>query len=203
MAKTAIITILLIVAIVLLVYIAVRPQTTIITTPVPQPAPIVVQPQTPRAPVIEVGVPTPKAPATKQPTAGIEMEKVLPQQVDFYVNDIRVPESTTYEQGLNFIPIKKSNIKTFAGSFGPYFEDPTPHMKVVLCAEYYKVAAAPACEVVQLNYQNKYVTFARGYQFDEYIGGMAAKDYAAYYTIYAGEAPIGYSNKAIIRTVSD
>jgi hypothetical protein len=202
MAKTAIITILLIVAIVLLVYIAARPQTTVITTPVPQP--IVVQPLTPRAPQIEIGVTTPKAPATKQPSAGIEIEKVLPQQVDFYVNDIRVPESTTYEEGgLSFIPIKKNDIKTFAGSFGPYFKDPTPYMKVVLCAEYYKIAAAPSCEVVQLNYQGNHVTFARGYQFDEYIGGMAAKDYAAYYTIYAGEAPIGYSNKAIIRTVNN
>jgi len=202
MAKTAIVTILLIVAIVLLVYIAVRPQT-IITTPVP-PTPITVQPLTPRAPQIEVGVTTPKAPVTKQPAAGIEIEKVLPKQVEFYVNDIRVPETTTYEGGgLSFIPVKKNDIKTFAGSFGPYFEDLTQHMKVVLCAEYYKVAAAPACEVVQLNYQGKYVTFARGYQFDEYIGGMAAKDYAAYYTIYAGEAPIGYSNKAIIRTVND
>lgn len=202
MAKTTIITILLIVAIVLLVYIAVRPQTTIITTPVP-PTPIVVQPVTPRAPQIEVGVITPKAPVTKQPAAGIEIEKVLPQQVEFYVNDIRVPGTTTYEAGLNFIPVKKNNIKTFAGSFGPYFEDPTPHMKVVLCAEYYKIEVAPACEVVPLSYQGRYVTFARGYTFDEYIGGMAAKDYAAYYTIYAGEAPVGYSNKAIIRTVND
>jgi hypothetical protein len=201
MAKTAIITILLIVAVVLLVYIAARAPTTIITTPVPPtPAP---QPLTPRAPPIEVGVPTPKAPVTKIPSAGIEMEKVMPQQVDFYVNNIRVPTSTTYAEGLNFIPIKQHDIKTFAGSFGPYFEDPSPHMKVVLCAEFYKVAAAPACEVVPLVFQDKYVTFARGYQFDEYIGGMAAKDYVAYYTIYAGEPAVGHSNKAVIRTVKD
>jgi hypothetical protein len=201
MAKTAIIAILLICVAVLLVYIAARAPTTIVTTPVPPtPAP---QPLTPRAPPIEVGVPTPKAPVTKIPQAGIEIEKVIPQQVDFYVNDIRVPESTTYAEGLNFIPIKQHDIKTFAGSFGPYFEDPTPHMKVVLCAELYKVAAAPACEVVPLVFQDKYVTFARGYQFDEYIGGMAAKDYVAYYTVYAGEPAVGYSNKAVIRTVKN
>jgi hypothetical protein len=199
MAKTAIITILLICVVVLLVYIAAKPAT-IMTTPVPTPIPTQ-QPLTPRAPQIEVGVPTPKAPVTKIPQAGIEIEKVIPQQVDFYVNDIRVPPSTTYAEGLNFIPIKQNDIKTFAGSFGPYFEDPTAHMKVVLCAELYKVAAAPACEVVPLVFQDKYVTFARGYQFDEYIGGMAAKDYVAYYTIYAGEPAVGYSNKAVIRTV--
>jgi len=199
MAKTAIITILLIFVVVLLVYIAVR-QPAVVTTPA-QPTPI--QQLTPRAPAIEVGVPTQKAPVTKQPAAGIEIEKVIPQEVNFWINDIRAPETTTYAEGLNFIPIKQSDIKTFAGSFGPYFEDPTPHMKVVLCAEYYKVVAAPACEVVQLVFQDKYATFARGYQFDEYIGGMAAKDYVAYYTIYAGEAPVGYSNKAVIRTVRD
>lgn len=199
MAKTAIITILLIFVVVLLVYIAVR-QPAVVTTPL-QPTPI--QPLTPRAPAIEVGVPTQKAPVTKQPAAGIEIEKVIPQEVNFWINDIRAPETTTYAEGLNFIPIKQSDIKTFAGSFGPYFEDPTPHMKVVLCAEYYKVAAAPACEVVQLVFRDKYATFARGYQFDEYIGGMAAKDYVAYYTVYAGEAPVGYSNKAVIRTVKD
>jgi len=202
MGKTLVITIVLIVLAVLLVLLAVR-QPTVTTQPV-QPIP---QPQelpTPRAPVQDIGTPTPKAPEEiKAPQAGIEMEKAIPQEINFWVNDIRVPESTTYAEGLNFIPIKQNDIKTFAGSFGPYFEDPTQHITVVLCAEYYKVQAAPACERVQLLWRDNYVSFARGYQFDEYIGGMAAKDYVAYYTIFAGEAPVGYSNKAVIRTVKD
>ncbi|MEM3154311.1 MAG: hypothetical protein QW165_01955 [Candidatus Woesearchaeota archaeon] len=201
MAKTAIITILLILVIVLLVYTATRQPATF-TVPA-QPTPEKPQVITPRATPVIIGEQTPRAPELKTPAPGIEIEKVLPAEVNFWVNDIRVPPSTRYAEGLNYIPVKEKNIKTFAGSFGPYFENPVSHMRVVLCAEYYKVPAAPACEVVPLVYQDKYVTFARGYQFDEYIGGMAAKDYIAYFTIYAGETPVGYSNKAVIRTVKD
>ncbi len=112
-----------------------------------------------------------------------------------------MPESTTYEEGLNFIPIKDDQLKTFAGSFGPYFEDVTPYLKVVLCAQLYKVTAAPACEIVPLVYKEKYVSFARGYQSDEYIGGFAAKDYVAWYDVYVASTLVATSNRAVIRTV--
>ena len=55
-----------------------------------------------------------------------------------------------------------------------------------------------------INHQ-KYVVIlfdSHSYQFDEYIGGMAARDYLAYYTVYSGDAVIAESNKAVIRTIS-
>ncbi len=200
MGKTIIISIGLIVIIVLLVIIAAK-QPTIITTPSEQQ--IIIEQPTPRAQDLERGEPTPKAEEITPLPAGVDIQKVYPQQLNFYVNDIRVPTSTTYAEGLNFIPIKEHDIKTFAGSFGPYFEDPTQELRVVMCAEYYKVVAAPACERVPILYRDNYVSFARGYQSDEYIGGMAAKDYVAYYDVYAGDTAIAHSNKAVIRTVKD
>lgn len=200
MAKIILISIGLIVIIVLLTIMAVR-EPTIITTPAEQP--IIIEEKTPIAEEIERGEPTPVAPEITPLPAGVDIQKVYPQQLNFYVNDIRVPTSSTYAEGLNFIPIKEHDIKTFAGSFGPYFEDPTPELRVVMCAEYYKVVAAPACERVPILYRDNYVSFARGYQSDEYIGGMAAKDYVAYYDVYSGDTAIAHSNKAVIRTVRE
>lgn len=202
MAKTLLISAALIIIIILLIIIAVKPPTTMTTKPAEQP--IILQP-TPRAPEPQIPTPTtptPRAPEITPTPAGIEIEKVYPQEVTFWVNEIRVPETTDY-YGAGFIPIKEDQLKTFAGSFGPYFEDPTLHIKVVLCAELYKVQAAPACEIVPIIYRDNYVSFARGYQFDEYIGGSAAKDYIAYYDVFVGNTAIAKSNKAVIRTVKD
>ncbi len=201
MAKTLIITLALIVIIVLLVIIAAKPPT-LVSKPAEQ---IQITPEqpTPKATVPERGEPTPQAQETKPIPAGVDAQKVYPQEVDFYVNNIRVPESTTYEAGLNYIPIKKHDMKTFAGSFGPYPEDITKNLRVVMCAEFYNMPSTPACELVPILYRGNYISFARGYQSDEYVGGMAAKDYVAYYDVYAGDVAIAHSNRAVIRTVPD
>jgi len=199
----ALIITLLLVTIGLLVYIAIRP-TTLQTTPQPAPQePIQLEPvqesaqeePTPHAPVPERGEPTPRAPEPTKPGTSLQLQ---PDEALFWVNDIRVPSQTAYGY---FIPVQDDDLKTFAGSFGPYIEDPTESLSVELCAEFTKVQAAPACEFVSLLFKNKYVSFARGYQFDEYIGGMAVKDYTAYYTVYANDKPIAHSNRAVVRTV--
>ena len=197
--KNTLITILLLVVIGLLIYLAVPEQQ------LTQPVPIQTTPEapTPKASEPERGTPTPKAPEITPTPAGTPQELVFPTNVNFWVNEIKVPETTAYEQGLNYIPIKESNLKTFAGSFGPYPSDPTTNLRVTLCSEFYKVQAAPACENVKLVYQNQYVSFAKGYQYDEYIGGMAAKDYIAYYNVYLKETKVATSNVAVIRTVKD
>jgi len=202
MAKTLIVSIGMIAIIVLLVIIVARQQT-IVTTPVTEQIQVIPEALTPRAPEIERGEPTPRAKEPEALPSGVPAEQVYPQDLSFWVNSIRVPETTAYESGYNFIPIKKSNLKTFSGSFGPYFDPPPASLKVILCSELYKVQAAPTCEQVPLIYRDNYVSFARGYQFDEYIGGQAAKDYLAYYDIYLGDTAIAHSNVAVIRTVAD
>ena len=202
MVKALILTVGMALIIVLLLIIAVKPPT-LVTVPVPEQA-IQITPEelTPRALEREVLPPTKKAEEPAPLPPGIPAGKVYPNEVYFWVNEIRVPASTDYE-GRSYIPIKKSKLKTFAGHFGPYFEDPTPYITVFLCAEFYKIQAAPACEPVPLLYRGNYVTFAKGYQFDEFIGGMAAKDYIAYYDVVSGDSAIAKSNIAVIRTVKD
>ena len=113
MAKNLIIGGLLIIIIAILIYIAVRPPTTV-TIPVQQPTiPEERGTPTPKAPEIDRGTPTPKAQETTPPPAGVP-ETIFPQEVNFFVNEITVPEA-----GLDFIPIKENNLKTFAGAFGP------------------------------------------------------------------------------------
>lgn len=203
MAKTLILGALLVVIIGMLLYIAARPPATI-TIPVQQPAAVDRGEPTPRAPDRIIMPPTPKAEeAEESPQAGIPAEIIYPQEVNFWVNAIRVPDTTAYQEGLNYIPVKKNDIKTFAGSFGPYPIDPTQHIKVVLCAEFSNMPAAPACETVPVMYRENWVSFARGYQYDEYIGAMAAKDYTAYYDVYIGNTRVASSNKAVIRTIKD
>lgn len=195
MAKKLIITGGLIILIIILVLLAQRPA----ITPAPEDKQLIAQPEpTPRAIPETIPEPTPRAQEPEPTEPGVKLDVVYPDQVTFWVNEIRVPETYYSAQ---FIPIQEDNIKTFAGSFGPYPENPAHALRVVLCAEFTKVPAAPACEPVPLAFQDGYVTFARGYQEDEFIGAMAAKDYAAYYVVYAKETPVAYSNKAIIRTV--
>ena len=201
MAKTFVISTLLVIIIIVLIIIAVQQPKTIVTTPA-QPQPTPTEQLTPRAPILQPETPTQKAPEPAPPLpSGVKAEKAYPQEVNFWVNEIRVPPSTVYEEGLNFIPIKDDQLKTFAGSFGPYFEDVTPYLKVVLCSELYKVTAAPTCEIVPIVYRPNYISFARGYQFDEYIGGQAAKDYIAWYDVFVGNTLVATSNRAVIRTV--
>ncbi len=199
MAKKYFIAIALIAIIAILLYIAVKPAPTI-TTPVPLLP--TYEPPTQRAPEPIKGPPTQKAPEITPTQPGTPAELVYPQTVDFWVNEIRVPVTTNYEGG-SYIPIKESNIKTFAGSIGPYYDDPTSQIRVILCSELYKAQAAPSCETVPIIYRNNYVSFARGYQFDEYIGGNAAKDYIAYYDVYVSNTKVATSNVAVIRTTKD
>jgi len=196
---TAIIIILLLIVITILIFLAAQ-QPPIQSIPVPE------QP-TPKAPwvdneqviiVEEQTSPSPKAVEPTEP-AGVPLDKVYAQSVEFFVNNIRVGVIDTY----NYIPIKKSQVKTFAGSFGPYAEDPSDYIRVELCAELVDFPAKPACEVVPIAFRDKYVSFARGYKYDEYIGAQAAKDYTAYYTVYVGDTVVGNGPKARIRTIND
>lgn len=195
--KNIIIAILLLATIGLLVYVATQP--TLKTEPIQPEQEIQVTPQqplTPKATESDRGTPTPKA---QEPTApGLNVEQIFPDVVNFWVDEIQIPESMSYE---SYIPLKQSSIKTFAGTFGPYATE--PKLVVVLCAELYKTPGAPNCEKVQTIYRNGYVSFAKGYQYDEYIGGIAAKDYAAYYDVYVGDTKVASSNKGIVRTVKD
>jgi len=203
MAKTLVIAGALVLIVVLLIIIALKLPQPIQTTPVPEAKEVVIEQPTPKAKVPERGEPTPREQEVRPPPEGVEISKVYPNEVHFWVNKIRVPETTTYEAGYNFIPLKEDNLKTFAGTFGPYSEDPIPYIRVSLCSEMYKVGGAPTCETVPLTYRDRYVSFAKGYQFDEYIGGVAVKDYIAYYDVYAGETSVAHSNVAVIRTVKD
>lgn len=205
MAKAAIIwTALLAAAIVLVVLAGINPPAEVDTVPVEQPE--VVEQVEPLPIIIENK--SPAVPERKSPVADIpenvapSFTQLKPQITRFFVNEIEVPEWS--ESYYNFIPVKQFDIKSFAGSFGPYNADPRDWITVRLCSESYKIpGASPACQPVKLTYNNNYVSFAVGLTYDEYIGGMAAKDYIAYYTISSGDASLGESDKAVIRTVKD
>lgn len=175
---------------------------TLKTVPV-NPTPIIFEPEqpSPRAPTETTPEqPTPRAPEITPKPSGIPSESVFPTEINFWVNNIFVPFNTDFEGG-RFIRIEDDDIKTFAGSFGPYGTDPTAHLTVQLCAELTKGVGAQACEIIPIVYRDNYVSFAKGYQYDEYIGGSAAKDYSAFYFIHVGDTKVGESNHAIIRTV--
>lgn len=128
-------------------------------------------------------------------------ESFVPDKVAFWVNQIQVPPYS--ESFYDFIPLKETKLKTFSGTFGPYAIDPRQDLRVDLCSELYKVPSAPACQPVQLSFQDAYASFAVGLAYDEFIGGMAAKDYLAYYKIFYDGNHIATSNKAVVRTVKD
>jgi len=193
------------VAVTLLVLAGLNPPAELETTPAE--GPVIVVPEQVEYPVI-VEKTTPDVPEAKTPVAeepvniAPSFNELIPAQTRFFVNEVDVPPfSSSY---YNYIPLKQSDIKSFAGSFGPYQTDPRPFIKVQLCAENYKVPTpAPNCQPVELTFSQGMVSLAVGLKYDEYIGGMAAKDYLAYYVVYSGDAKVAESEKAVIRTVKD
>ncbi len=200
MAKAIIITLVLLAIIVVLLFVAVQQPQIVYTQPTEKPAVIPEQP-TPTAPIIHEE-PTPRAEVKEPTVAGVEFDKVYPQDVNFWVNEILVPKTSLYE-GQQFIPIKEGDIKTFAGSFGPYYYDPSDHIKIKLCAQLKNYEVGETCEIVPFSFREKYVTFVKGYQHDEFIAGFAAKDYKVWYDVFVGDTRIAASNVAIVRTVRD
>lgn len=192
----------LLTVIVILLFVAVQQQPAQLVYTQPTPDEQKQEEPTPVAQPEDRGEPTPKAEEQEYKEPGIEFEKVFPTEVNFWVNEILVPETNLYE-GQQFIPLKDDEIKTFAGSFGPYFDDPTDHIIVKLCAQLRDYELGDTCEYIPLTYREKYVSFARGYTDEEFIGGFAAKDYLAWYEVYAGDTRVAVSNKAIVRTVRD
>jgi len=171
--------------------------------PTPQ---IAVQPERQMPPVQEPTPPvrakTPVSPIAQLPeNVAPSFTQLRPSEVLFWVNEIDVPpyQETFY----NFLPIQESDLKTFAGRFGPYAKDPREWLRVDLCAEQYKIPAGPACMPMRITFDGAYASFAVGLQHDEYVGGLAAKDYLAYYVVRSGEAVVAQSNKAVVRTVRD
>lgn len=199
MGKALIISLGLMAVIVVLLYVAVQqePATIVYTQPTEER-----EEPTPVAVAEDRGEPTPKAEEPEYREPGVEFEKIFPNEINFWVNEILVPETSLYE-GQQFIPLKAGEIKTFAGSFGPYFDDPADYITVKLCAQLKGYELAETCEYVPIVFRDRYASFARGYQEDEFIGGFAAKDYWAWYEVYAGDTRVAVSNRAIVRTVRD
>lgn len=155
--------------------------------------PIIIEPTPAPMPVPPPAIPTP----TRRPIS------LVPSHVYFWVNSIPVPDVINVDY--NFIPLKKDRLKSFSGSFGPYFEDPRAHLTVLLCSEDLRVPSAPACENVDLSFRSEegYVDFGTGYEEDEFIGYTARKDYFAYFIVKSNGETIAHSPKAAIRTVKD
>ena len=95
--------------------------------------------------------------------------------------------------------------KTFAGSFGPYMQDPRPYLSVELCQEWPDFPnVEPVCETVEnLAYRDGQVSWALGYDWDEFPAYQhPPRSWAAFYRITAN----GYvveSSHAPIRLVRD
>jgi len=118
------------------------------------------------------------------------------KQTTLQVNNIPI-----YPYAYNtYMPLKSGKINTFSGRAGPYEEDPSAYLQGKLCSYAYKISGAPLrCEDIVLGYENKHVTFARGYAPDEYIAYQAAgTNFAAIFILTSpaygivGESPTAY-----------
>jgi len=124
---------------------------------------------------------------------------LTPQFVEFNVNKIMIPEM----QVSAFIPVQRDNPRVFSGKFGPYPEDYSEFIYVELCSFVESQPEMFACEKIRnLNYMDGYLTFARGYDWDEYIAGLAMRNFGTYYEVKSGEfGTLATSNRGIINLV--
>ncbi|MBD3361987.1 hypothetical protein GF358_04325 [Candidatus Woesearchaeota archaeon] len=139
--------------------------------------------------------------STPQPTLArgeMPLNSLIPSETILYVN--KIPVATNFQS--NFIPIYYDDMKTFSGKFGPYNMDPRAFIGVQLCTYPKSFPDMLNCESVPLNYANKYVSFARGYAYDEYIARQALKNYGVvYFVISPSYGNIAQSPTAIIKVI--
>lgn len=133
------------------------------------------------------------------PGAPPEEAKYMPSQMEFYVDSIIVPPVQSYD----FLPLPQDDMRTFSGKFGPYPEDYRNMLYVELCSFVLSQPEMFACEKIRdTNFRQGYITFARGYDFDEYIAGLAMRNFGAYYEVKSPEfGTIAKSNVARINLV--
>ena len=125
---------------------------------------------------------------------------LVPLNVEFYVDSIMVPPVMNE---YNFLPLKKDKMRSFSGKFGPYTEDYRKFLYVELCSYVLSQPEMFGCEKIRdLNYVDGYIAFARGYDYDEFIAGLAMRNFGAYYVVQSTEfGPVATSNKAVINLV--
>ncbi|MBW2994603.1 hypothetical protein KY315_04255 [Candidatus Woesearchaeota archaeon] len=125
--------------------------------------------------------------------------KYIPSQMEFYVDSIIVPEHQAYD----FLPIPKDDMRTFSGKFGPYPEDYRNSIYVELCAFVLSQPEMEACEKMRdTTFRRGYISFARGYDWDEYIASLGMRNFGAYYKVMSPEfGEIAKSNVAKINLV--
>ena len=94
-------------------------------------------------------------------------------------------------------------MRSFSGKFGPYPEDYRKFLYVELCSYVLSQPEMFGCERIRdLNFEDGYVAFARGYDYDEFIAGLAMRNFGAYYVVQSTEfGPVATSNKAVINLV--
>jgi hypothetical protein len=123
---------------------------------------------------------------------------LMPTEAEFYVNRIMVPP----EMITAFIPMKKWDLNTFSGRFGPYDFDPRQYIGVKLCSYPKNFPNMLSCETVSTNFANGYVHFARGYAEDEFIARQALKNFGAiYFIVSPAYGNIAQSNPAILKLI--
>ncbi|MBD3304451.1 hypothetical protein GF343_04850 [Candidatus Woesearchaeota archaeon] len=142
----------------------------------------------------------PGAGQAEMPSAAPDWNKLRPVNVEFYVNSIIVPSGLNE---YNFLPLKKDDMRVFSGKFGPYPEDYRNLLYVELCSYVLSQPEMSGCEKIRdLNFENGYIAFARGYDYDEFIAGLAMRNFGAYYVVKSTEfGQVAKSNKAVINLV--
>lgn len=118
-------------------------------------------------------------PPTLPAEGEISKEELIPEIMYLYINKIPI----VGQMYTSFIPIYYDDMKTFSGRFGPYDFDARPYIEVKLCSFPKTFPDMLNCETVELNYANNFASFARGYNYDEFIARQALKNYGVVYFI--------------------
>lgn len=116
---------------------------------------------------------------------------LVPKVLSFTVNRYIVPVN----QPMYFVPIRKEDIRSFSGSFGPYPQSVRKYVEVMLCASEIDGSGIRCAQSVP-DYRGDMMEFMEGYNTDEYIAGVARKQFLAWYELHTSEGMIAKSNVA-------
>ncbi len=153
-------------------------------------------------PAAEKTIQIPEKPKNIMPA----FQEFVPQEIAFWAQGVRVYPGLSE---IDFIPVKSTDMKEFGGTFGPYTQDFLDNwgkaIKVKLCSKSTAMAkvSTPHCQTVSTFFDDGYLTFAIGYDYDEYIGWTALRNYEAYFLVLNGDAIVSESPHVYIRTIKN
>ena len=147
-------------------------------------------------------------PPTVAPEAPPEEENITPEveappRTDLAPEELSLAVGPIEAQG-QLIKRKEDRIRQYTGHFGTYDADPREELDVQLCALPSDSEPFESCDIVETTFADNHVRFNAVYDVDEYIGGIARREFVIQFIVLDKQGnELARSKSALVEFVKD